>query len=108
MAQVVVGCSLGLRFSGMTGAMLRRCGDPQTRFRCVIVAGTNGKGTVASVLAALMQAGGQRVGLYTSPHLHSQRERIQVDGALLDKDRWAANLTTFADKHAKAVGLAQV
>ena len=78
-------------------AMLRRCGDPQTRFRCVIVAGTNGKGTVASVLAALMQAGGQRVGLYTSPHLHSQRERIQVDGALLDKDRWAANLTTFAD-----------
>jgi dihydrofolate synthase / folylpolyglutamate synthase len=78
-------------------AMLRRCGDPQTSFHSVIVAGTNGKGTTASLLAALLQAGGRRVGLYSSPHLHSQRERIQIDGKLLDKDHWAASLTTFAD-----------
>jgi len=78
-------------------ALLRRCGDPQTRFRSVIVAGTNGKGTTASLLAALLQGGGCHVGLYSSPHLHSQRERIQIDGNLLDKDQWASSLTTFAD-----------
>lgn len=78
-------------------ALLRRCGDPQTRFRSIIVAGTNGKGTTASLLAALLQAGGTRTGLYSSPHLHSQRERIQVNGALLDKDTWADSLTRFAD-----------
>ena len=78
-------------------AMLRRCGEPQTRFPSVIVAGTNGKGTTASLLAALLQAGGRRVGLYSSPHLHSQRERIQIDASLLDKDSWADSLTTFAD-----------
>ena len=78
-------------------ALLRRCGDPQQRFGSVIVAGTNGKGTVASLLAALLQASGRRTGLYTSPHLHSQRERIQVDGGLLDKDRWAEAVTFVHD-----------
>lgn len=78
-------------------ALLHRCGDPQTRFRSVVVAGTNGKGTTASLLAALLQGGGCHVGLYCSPHLHSQRERIQIDGNLLDKDQWASSLTRFAD-----------
>ena len=78
-------------------ALLRRCGDPQQRFGSVIVAGTNGKGTVASLLAALLKASGRRTGLYTSPHLHSQRERIQVDGGLLDKDRWAEGITFLHD-----------
>ena len=78
-------------------ALLRRCGDPQQRFGSVIVAGTNGKGTVASLLAALLQASGLRTGLYTSPHLHSQRERIQVDGGLLDKDTWAEGITFLHD-----------
>ncbi len=78
-------------------AMLRRCGDPQQRFGSVIVAGTNGKGTVASLLAALLQASGRRTGLYTSPHLHSQRERIQVDGGILDKDSWADGIAFVHD-----------
>lgn len=78
-------------------AMLRRMDDPQERFPSVIVAGTNGKGTVASLLADLLRASGRRVGLYTSPHLHSQRERIRVDGQLLDKDTWAQALTELAD-----------
>jgi dihydrofolate synthase/folylpolyglutamate synthase len=78
-------------------AMLRRCGEPQQRFSSVIVAGTNGKGTTASLLAGLLQASGRRVGLYSSPHLHSQRERIQIDGSLLDKELWATSLTTFVD-----------
>jgi dihydrofolate synthase/folylpolyglutamate synthase len=70
-------------------ALLRRLGDPQARFNTIIVGGTNGKGTIASLLAALLQAGGHRVGLYSSPHLHTLRERIQLNGRLLDKDAWA-------------------
>ena len=57
-------------------ALLARLGDPQTRFRSIIVGGTNGKGTVASLLAAILKAHGHKAGLYTSPHLHTQRERI--------------------------------
>ena len=71
-------------------ALLGRLGDPQTRFRSVIVGGTNGKGTVASVLAAILKAQGHKVGLYTSPHLHTQRERIRIDGEILSKEQWAA------------------
>ena len=85
------------RYLPRVRALLRRCGDPQQRFGSVIVAGTNGKGTVASLLAALLHASGRRTGLYTSPHLHSQRERIQVDGGLLDKDTWAEGITFLHD-----------
>ncbi len=46
----------------------------------LIVGGTNGKGSVAALLAAVLAASGRRVGLYTSPHLHDYRERIVVDG----------------------------
>ena len=63
-------------------ALLTRLGDPQTRFRSIIVGGTNGKGTVASLLAAILKAHGHKVGLYTSPHLHTQRERIRIDGEI--------------------------
>jgi dihydrofolate synthase/folylpolyglutamate synthase len=70
-------------------ALLERLGRPQERFRSVIVGGTNGKGTVSSLLAALLQGAGRRVGLYTSPHLHTQRERIRVNGQVLAKDQWA-------------------
>ncbi len=71
-------------------ALLARLGSPQTRFRSVIVGGTNGKGTVASLLAAILKAHGHKVGLYTSPHLHTQRERIRIDGEILSKEQWAA------------------
>ena len=85
------------RYLPRVRALLRRCGDPQQRFASVIVAGTNGKGTTASLLADLLRAGGRRAGLYTSPHLHSQRERIQVDGRILDRDAWAAGITFLHD-----------
>ncbi|RME96086.1 MAG: bifunctional folylpolyglutamate synthase/dihydrofolate synthase [Verrucomicrobia bacterium] len=60
------------------------CGDPHHRLRFIHVAGTNGKGSVCAMLAAIHRAAGRRVGLFTSPHLLSFRERIQVDG------RWIA------------------
>ena len=70
-------------------ALLRRMGEPQKDFASVIVGGTNGKGTVANVLAALIQASGRRTGVYTSPHLHTIRERIRIEGRIPDKDEWA-------------------
>ena len=78
-------------------ALLTRLGDPQTRFRSVIVGGTNGKGTVASLLAAILKAQGHKAGLYTSPHLHTQRERIRIDGEILSKEQWADAVSHLDD-----------
>jgi dihydrofolate synthase/folylpolyglutamate synthase len=66
-----------------TDAIQRLCsavGNPQREFLTVHIAGTNGKGSVASMLAAVLQSAGYKVGLYTSPHLVSFCERIKVDG----------------------------
>ena len=78
-------------------ALLARLGDPQTRFRSIIVGGTNGKGTVASLLATILKAHGHKVGLYTSPHLHTQRERIRIDGEILSKEQWADAVSHLDD-----------
>lgn len=79
-------------------ALLRRIGNPQKDFTSVIVGGTNGKGTVASVLAALLQTCGRRTGIYSSPHLHTIRERIRIDGRILDKDDWAQWISDLYDR----------
>ena len=78
-------------------ALLTRLGDPQTHFRSIIVGGTNGKGTVASLLAAILKAHGHKAGLYTSPHLHTQRERIRIDGEILSKEQWADAVSHLDD-----------
>lgn len=65
---------------------LQREGNRQDRFEAIHVAGTNGKGTVASALAALLQSAGHRVGLYTSPHLIDVTERFRIDGVPLAKE----------------------
>ncbi len=56
----------------------RRAGSPSSRLRCIHVAGTNGKGSVCSLLAASLAGSGYRVGLFTSPHLLDFRERIKI------------------------------
>lgn len=61
-------------------AMLDAIGRPEQAFTIVQVGGTNGKGSISAMLAAILQAAGRRVGLYTSPHLAHYRERIRVDG----------------------------
>jgi dihydrofolate synthase / folylpolyglutamate synthase len=59
--------------------LLGSLGDPQTSFRSVLIAGTNGKGSTAATLASVLTAAGYRTGLYTSPHLERPNERIRVD-----------------------------
>lgn len=61
-------------------------GHPHRQYNTVHVAGTNGKGSCSHTLAAILQAAGYRVGLYTSPHLKDFRERIKVNGKCVDKE----------------------
>ena len=58
---------------------------PHRRYQTIHVAGTNGKGSVSHTLAAMLQASGLKVGLYTSPHLVDFRERIRVDGKCIEE-----------------------
>ncbi|MFP5040855.1 bifunctional folylpolyglutamate synthase/dihydrofolate synthase [Parasediminibacterium sp. JCM 36343] len=60
-------------------------GNPQNKFKAVHIAGTNGKGSSSHMLAAILQTGGYKTGLYTSPHLVDFRERIKVDGIWCDE-----------------------
>lgn len=62
-------------------------GHPHRQYRTIHVGGTNGKGSVCHTLAAILQAQGYRVGLYTSPHLVDFRERIRVNGKMISKQR---------------------
>ncbi len=64
-------------------AMLERLGQPQRSFRVVLVGGTNGKGSTSATLASILQTSGERVGLFTSPHLTRFTERFLVNGAEL-------------------------
>ncbi len=60
--------------------LCRVLGDPQSKFRSVHIAGTNGKGSSSHMIAAVLQKAGYRTGLYTSPHLKDFTERIRIDG----------------------------
>ncbi|MDO7873612.1 folylpolyglutamate synthase/dihydrofolate synthase family protein [Hymenobacter sp. ASUV-10] len=71
---------------GNTLALAEAMGHPERRFRSVHVAGTNGKGSSSHLVAAVLQAAGYRVGLYTSPHLREFTERIRLNGAELAPD----------------------
>lgn len=81
-------------------SLLDRLGSPQHCFASVHVAGTNGKGSTAAALAEILQGSGYRVGLYTSPHLQSFTERIQVDRLPISESAVAGlteQLRTLAD-----------
>lgn len=73
----------------------RRTGNPQRNFFTIHVAGTDGKGSVSSMIAAVLQSAGYRTGLFTSPHLHEFRERIRVDGEIIPKQK----VVNFVDKY---------
>lgn len=63
-----------------TITLCKHLDDPHQKFRSIHVAGTNGKGSVSHMLAAILQTAGYKVGLYTSPHLKDFRERIKING----------------------------
>jgi dihydrofolate synthase / folylpolyglutamate synthase len=75
--------------------LLAPLGDPHQRFPSVHVAGTKGKGSTTAMIESILRATGYRTGMYTSPHLHTFRERIQIDGTPIseeDLQRWATRL----------------
>ena len=61
-------------------------GHPHRKFRCVHVAGTNGKGSVSHSVASVLQEAGYKVGLFTSPHLKDFRERVRVNGEMMSEE----------------------
>lgn len=71
-------------------SLLEGLGHPERRYPSVHVGGTNGKGSTAAMTAAVLQAAGYRVGLYTSPHLMEFRERIRINGDMIPEARVAA------------------
>ncbi|MEE4177813.1 MAG: folylpolyglutamate synthase/dihydrofolate synthase family protein [Bacteroides sp.] len=68
-----------------TLALSRHLGEPEKKFRSIHIAGTNGKGSVANMLASVLQQQGYKTGLATSPHLKDFRERIRINGKMIPK-----------------------
>jgi dihydrofolate synthase/folylpolyglutamate synthase len=67
-------------------AFVAELGHPELRYPTIHVAGTSGKGSTATMIAAILRAGGKRVGLHTKPHLISMTERIRIDGVPIAED----------------------
>jgi dihydrofolate synthase/folylpolyglutamate synthase len=86
---------------------LARLDDPHRRLQTVVVAGTKGKGSTAAMIAAMAQASGLKVGLYTSPHLCSIRERIRLDDEIVSEEVFAT-LVSDLMPHLEAAGMADV
>jgi dihydrofolate synthase / folylpolyglutamate synthase len=70
--------------------LLQALGNPHLNLKVIHVGGTNGKGSVSAMMSSILQEEGYRVGLYTSPHLVSFTERIQIDGAEIPWEEVAA------------------
>jgi dihydrofolate synthase/folylpolyglutamate synthase len=78
-----------------TEALDRALGHPHRRFKSIHIAGTNGKGSVAHLIAAIVQQAGYRTGLYTSPHLKDFRERIKINGVCIPE----GEVVAFVNRH---------
>src|SRR5262249_26514705 len=90
------GMDLGLE---RVAATLAQLGHPERRLgRVVHVGGTNGKGSTAAMVAAMLRAAGLRTGLYTSPHLARVTERIRLDGAEVGRDSFAGRYERAVDE----------
>jgi len=78
-------------------AFLHELGDPQLQYATVHVAGTSGKGSTATMIAAALQAGGARTGLHAKPHLASVTERARVDGVAIPDEAFGELLSELSD-----------
>lgn len=66
--------------------VLDQLGNPHKKIKTIHIAGTNGKGSVSHMLAAVFSSNGYKTGLFTSPHIHDFRERIKIDGELISEE----------------------
>ena len=86
------GIKLGLK---NIESFLKICGDPHREIKTIHLAGTNGKGSTASIIAKILQKNGYKVGLYTSPHLINFNERVRVDGMPISDEE----IVNFIEQH---------
>ncbi|MEP7196986.1 MAG: folylpolyglutamate synthase/dihydrofolate synthase family protein [Saprospiraceae bacterium] len=82
-----------------TLALCKHLGDPQKEIKFIHVAGTNGKGSVSHIMAAVLQSHGYMTGLYVSPHYRDFRERIKINGTYISKKY----VSSFIDKHREII-----
>ncbi len=83
--------SLNIRLGlGPVSRLLDRLNNPHETYGTVLIGGTNGKGSIAAMVASILEKGGFRVGLYTSPHLTDIRERIRVNGRMIGGQDFAS------------------
>ncbi len=83
-------------------AILDLLGTPQDKLKCIHVAGTNGKGSVCTIIAAILNKAGMKVGLYTSPHIFDYTERIKINGQDISKDdfvKYVFEICNLAEKN---------
>jgi dihydrofolate synthase / folylpolyglutamate synthase len=80
-------------------ALCEALDHPQDKFNSVHIAGTNGKGTTAHLIACLLQTRGLKVGLYTSPHYVDFRERIKINGAFIPEE----TVVAFVHEHKELI-----
>ena len=83
--------------------LVKKLGNPQDKIRTVHIAGTKGKGSTATMLAAMLQACGLKVGLYTSPHIRDIRERIRINGTVITQVA-LTKLIAAVDPHVEKMG----
>jgi dihydrofolate synthase/folylpolyglutamate synthase len=83
------GISLGLQ---RVNKLLHECGNPEKGHRYIHIAGTNGKGSVSTMISTVLTQAGYRVGRYTSPHLASYKERICINGKEISEEEFASVL----------------
>jgi dihydrofolate synthase/folylpolyglutamate synthase len=88
--------NLGIKFGlDNVRTILAALDNPQTQYPSIHVAGTNGKGSVCAMLSFILREHGFRPGLFTSPHLVSVRERIQIAGESIPRENFSRHLTTL-------------
>jgi len=85
----------------VTVKLLELLGNPQEKFKAIHVAGTNGKGSVSHLIASILQEAGYKTGLYTSPHLKDFRERIKINGKMINEEKVVAFVENFGSSFEK-------
>src|SRR5450759_413193 len=78
--------------------LLSRLGNPQNDYQTILIAGTNGKGSTATMTASILESAGYKVGLYTSPHLVDVRERIVINGKKIPRKDFNQTIAYVKDK----------